>query len=91
MRSFSYFIKMRVFCIFRKGATTGAHPVSVCWSMDSARREIKSRREECFIVVRSFRLEYGYSPETIAEQYEVRHVSGRNLYTRVIPFKIQDS
>ena len=91
MRSFSDFIKMRVFCIFRKGATAGAHPVDVCWSMDSARRAIKNRREECFIVVRHFRLEYGYSPETIEEQLEIRHASGRNLYTKVTPFKIQES
>jgi hypothetical protein len=59
--------------------------------MDSARRAIKNRSEECFIVVRHFRLEYGYSPETIEEQLEIRHASGRNLYTKVTPFKIQES
>lgn len=82
---------MRIFCVFRKGAVEGSLPIDVCFSMDSARRSIKQKGGECFIVVRHFRLEYGYSPETIEEQLEIRHASGRNLYTKVKPFKIQES
>lgn len=69
----------------------GSLPIDVCFSMDSARRSIKQRGGECFIVVRYIRTEYGYAPETIESQLEPRLLSGRNIYSEVPPFKIKHS
>lgn len=91
MRSISNFVKMRIYCVFRKGAVEGSLPVDVCFSMDSARRSIKSRGGECFIVVRYIRTEYGLAPETIEAQLEPRRLSGRNIYSEVTPFKVKRS
>lgn len=91
MRSFSDFVKMRIYCVFRKGAVEGSLPIDVCFSMDSARRSIKQRGGECFIVVRYIRTEYGLSPETIEAQFVPHKLSGRNIYREVTPFKVQRS
>lgn len=91
MRSFSDIIKMRIYCVFRKGAVEGSLPIDVCFSMDSARRSIKQRGGECFIVVRHIRTEYGYCPENIEAQLEPQRLSGRNIYREVTPFKIKPS
>lgn len=82
---------MRIYCVFRKGAVEGSLPIDVCFSMDSARRSIKARGGECFIVVRYIRIEYGLSPETIEAQLQPRKLSGRNVYSKVTPFKVQRS
>lgn len=82
---------MRIYCVFRKGAVEGSLPIDVCFSMDSARRSIKQRSGECFIVVRHIRTEYGYSPETIEAQLEPVVLCGRNIYREVQPFKVSQS
>lgn len=80
---------MKLYCVFKKGSVEGAHPTDVCYSMDSARRSIRSRSGEFFIVVRSIRVEFGYSPETIEEQLEPRKSHGKNYYVNVPPFKVK--
>lgn len=91
MRCISNFGEMRLFCVFRKGAVEGSLPIDVCFSMDSARRSIKARSGECFIVVRNVRTEYGYCPENIEAQLEPQKLSGRNIYREVPPFKVSRS
>lgn len=91
MRSISDFGKMRIYCVFRKGAVEGSLPIDVCFSMDSARRSIKQRGGECFIVVRHIRTEYGYCPDNIEAQLEPIVLCGRNIYHEVQPFKVSRS
>lgn len=82
---------MKIFCIYRVGAVEGAHPIMVKTTMDAARRFIKQSAEQCFIVERQVRLEYGMSPETISKEYRVRCAHGVNYYEQVKPFKIHQS
>lgn len=90
MRRIINLSKMRIYCVFRQGAVEGSRPIDVCFSMDSARRTIKARGGQCFIVVRHVRTEYGYSPETIEEQLQPQVLSGRNIYRSVKPFKVKE-
>lgn len=81
---------MNIYSIYKKGCAAGALPIENCLSLDSARRSIKARNGEFFIVVRYIRTEYGYSPETISEQLEPVVKSGRNIYENVKPYKISE-